>query len=98
VDSESMQPGTGYVHGALDVADGLKLRALWSRQPAYWQVPSSMVAATRWFSAVESAQPRMTGGHEPSSCVAAGSYRYVRESVQPPMPTQVPSSTTANAR
>jgi len=42
-----MQPGTGYVHGALDVADGLKLRALWSRQPAYWQVPSSMVAATR---------------------------------------------------
>ena len=42
-----MQPGTGYVHGALDVADGLKLNAVVSRQPVYWQVLSSMVAATR---------------------------------------------------
>jgi hypothetical protein len=45
--SESMQPGTRYVHSALDVADGLKLRAVESRQPVYRQVPSSMVAATR---------------------------------------------------
>jgi hypothetical protein len=42
-----MQPGTAYVHVAFDVADGLKLRAVELRQPAYWQVPSSMVAATR---------------------------------------------------
>jgi hypothetical protein len=42
-----MQPGTRYVHSAFEVADGLKLSAVVSRQPVYWQVLSSMVAATR---------------------------------------------------